>query len=230
MPAPAHKQCTLPLCRTRSAGSAPSGSTNASQVSCTTGPQTPCSTTMSQSPTTFRKTAPSGPSPLTSLFYGNLPEDVAIAVTDDPTFAFPSSAQLNSKAQTTRPTEHPPHPRQPRMDAPHYANRRCSTGYAKTGFAPCNARQGRGPTTANATSPLGTGEHPSAATGPTPVFYTPGASAVETAMRAGGHDQATFDPSNFDWRAFVLTDDTIRVLTSADLPPNYLGCLGCARP
>ena len=38
-------------------------------------------------------------SPLTSLFYGNLPEDVAIAVTDDPTFSFPSSAQLNSKAQ-----------------------------------------------------------------------------------------------------------------------------------
>ena len=38
-------------------------------------------------------------SPLTSLFYGNLPEDVAIAMTDDPTFSFPSSAQLNSKAQ-----------------------------------------------------------------------------------------------------------------------------------
>ena len=38
---------------------------------------------------------------------------------------------------------------------------------------------------------------------------------------AGGHDWATFDPSNFDWRAFVLTDDVIRVLTSADLPPNY---------
>ena len=48
-------------------------------------------------------------------------------------------------------------------------------------------------------------------------------------MWAGGHNQATCDPSNFDWRAFVLMDDAISELTSADLPPNYPGCLGCAR-
>jgi hypothetical protein len=40
-------------------------------------------------------------SPLTSLFYGNLQECVATAVTNDPTFAFPSSAQLASKPNSS---------------------------------------------------------------------------------------------------------------------------------
>ena len=167
-------------------------------------------------------------SPLTSLFYGNLPEDVAIAVTDDPTFSFPSSAQLNSKAQQLAQLSilltHVNREWTLLTKQTAAFNRICENRLRSLQRTP-----GRGPLTANVTSASGTGDHPSDAFGHTPVLYTPGASAAEMAMRAGGQDQPTFDPSNFDWRAFVLTEDAIKVLTSADLPPMYPGCLGCAR-
>ena len=72
------------------------------------------------------------------------------------------------------------------MDAPHEANRRVQPDMRKQALL--QRTPGCGPTTANATSALGTDKHPSAATGATPVFYTLGASAMEMAMLVGGHN------------------------------------------
>ena len=169
-------------------------------------------------------------SPLTSLFYGNLPEDLATAVTDDPTFAFPPSAQLASKAQQLA---------QLSVLLTHVNREWCLLNKQTAAFNRiCDNRlrtlqrqPGRAPTTVNA----GVVDTPSEGTGPpsTPrpphVLYSPGTSAAEATMRAHGGGQSTFDPTNFDWRTFVLTEEAIQSLTSADLPPRYPGCLGCAR-